>query len=129
MEQEGFGRRQTLDRADEDKVIPWAEGNGLWSVLSHLASDLVGADLVGFFVDNPYASDTAQSLAVRVGRQPFEVEPVLDALVEAGFLELVVLGSLRVYQVTEEPHRRQTLQQYTTWLREGFHWARLALDR
>lgn len=120
---------RVLDRADEDKVIPWAEGNGLWGALARLASDLIGADLVAFFVDNPYACDTADGLAVRIGRQPFEVEPVLDALVEAGFLDLALLGSLRVYGVTEEPHYRQTLQQYATWLREGYHWTRLALGR
>jgi hypothetical protein len=127
--QKSCEQQQALDRADEDKVIPWAEGNGLWTALSSLASDLIGADLVAFFVDNPYASDTAQGLAVRIGRQPVEVEPVLEALVRAGFLDLAVMGNLRVFLVTEESHRRQTLQQYATWLREGFHWARLALDR
>ncbi|MDD3828511.1 MAG: hypothetical protein PHY79_21320 [Anaerolineae bacterium] len=129
MEQKGFEQQQALDRADEDKVIPWAEGNGLWGALTRLASDLIGADLVAFFVDNPYANDTAQGLAVRVGRQPFEVGPVLDALVQDGFLDVVEMGGLRVYLLTEESHRRQTLQQYATWLREGFHWARLALER
>jgi hypothetical protein len=122
-------KEQVLDRADEDKVIPWAEGNGLWGALAQLASDLIGADLVAFFVDNPYACDTIEGLAVRVGRQPLEVQPVLDALAEAGFLDLVVLGSLEVYHVTEEPQQRQTLQQYATWLREGYHWTRLALGR
>lgn len=129
LEQKGFEQQQALDRADEDKVIPWAEGNGLWGALTRLASDLIGADLVAFFVDNPYANDTAQGLAVRVGRQPSEVGPVLDALVQDGFLDVVEMGGLRVYLLTEESHRRQTLQQYATWLREGFHWARLALER
>lgn len=129
LEQRCFEQQRTRDRADEDKVIPWAEGNGLWTSLNRLASHLIGADLVAFFVDNPYASDTPQGLAVRVGRQPFEVEPVLEALVEAGFLELAEMGGLRIYQLTEEPDRRQTLQQYAAWLREGYHWARLALHR
>ncbi len=129
MERRSFGEQQILDRADEDKVIPWAEGNGLWSALTRVASDLVGADLVGFFVDNPYTSDTSQGIAVRVGRQPSRVAPVLEALVEAEFLVVVEMGGLRVYQLTEQPILRQTLQQYATWLREGFHWARLALDR
>jgi len=129
LEQKGFEQQQALDRADEDKVIPWAEGNGLWGALTRVASDLIGADLVAFFVDNPYANDTAQGFAVRVGRQPSEVAPVLDALVQDGFLDVVEMGGLRVYLLTEESHRRQTLQQYATWLREGFHWARLALER
>ena len=129
MEHRSFEQQQILDRADEDKVIPWAEGSSLWTALARLASDLVGADLVAFFVDNPYASDTAQGLATRIGRQPHVVEPVLEAWVQAEFLDMVMVGALRVYQLTEEPNRRQTLQQYATWLREGFHWARLALDR
>ena len=37
--------------------------------------------------------------------------------------------SLRVYDLTAEPRRRQTLQQYVTWLQEGYHWARMALDQ
>lgn len=124
-----FDGGHALDLADEDKVIPWAEGNGLWSALTRLASDLVGADLVAFFADNPYASDTLPGLAVRVGRQPSEVEPVLEVLAQAGFLDTATMGDMRVYHLTADPDRRQTLQQYTVWLREGFHWVRMALDR
>jgi hypothetical protein len=121
--------RNVLDRNDEDKVIPWAEGNGLWGTLSSLVSNLVGVDIVTFFVQNPYACDSAEELAVRVGRRAHLIEPVLESLVEAGFLDAVDLGGLRVYQLTQDPQSRQTMQQYATWLREGYHWARMVMDR
>lgn len=120
--------RETSVRADDDKVIPWAEGNGLWGSLTKLISDLVTADLVTFLVRNPYTCDSAAGVAMAIGRDSIRVRPVLESLVRAGFLEAVDLGGLRVYQLTEEPHRRQTLQQYVTWLQEGYHWARLAMD-
>lgn len=113
----------------EDKVIPWAEGNGLWGKISDLVSDLVGVDLVTFFVHNPYTCDSAESLAVRIGRRVERIRPVLDGLAGAGLLHTMDLGDLRVYELTSDPHRRQTLQQYVAWLQEGYHWARLAMDR
>ncbi|MFN2225612.1 MAG: hypothetical protein ACK2UY_04885 [Anaerolineae bacterium] len=116
-------------RADEDKVIPWAEGNGLWGTLTMLITDLVAADLVTFLVRNPYTCDSTAGLAMAIGRVPVRIRPVLGSLVEAGFLQAIDLGDVCVYQLTDEPHRRQTLQQYVTWLQEGYHWARLAMER
>jgi hypothetical protein len=114
---------------DEETVIPWAEGNVLWDIISTLASDLVGVDLVTFYVQNPYACDTAEGVAVRIGRDFPEVARALEDLTAARLLEASDLGGLCVYTLTEDPHRRQTLQQYVAWLREGYHWARLAMDR
>ncbi|MEJ2208967.1 MAG: hypothetical protein P8129_08025 [Anaerolineae bacterium] len=116
-------------RADEDKVIPWAEGNGLWGTLTKLVSDLVAADLVTFLIRNPYTCDSVTGLALAIGRVPGRVQPVLESLAEAGFLQFVDLAEVRVYQLTDDAHRRQTLQQYVTWLQEGYHWTRLAMDR
>jgi hypothetical protein len=115
--------------ADEEKAIPWAEGNGLWGTITQLVSDLVGVDLITFFVQNPYAYDSVESLATRVGRQVAQVRPVLESLVDAGLLIATELGSIRVYELTNDPLRRQTLQQYVMWLREGYHWARMVMDR
>ena len=118
-----------MDLADEEKVIPWAEGNGLWSTVAALASDLVGVDLATFFVQNPYTCDTAESLAVRIGRDVDHVEPVLEAFANARFLAKVELEDIQVYQLTDDPKHRQTLQQYVSWLQEGYHWARMVFDR
>lgn len=115
--------------ADEEKVIPWAEGNGLWGTITGLVSDLVGVDIVTFFVQNPYVCDSVQSIAVRLGRQTTQIEPVLERLTSAGLLQAADLGSMRVYELTDNPDRRQTLQQYVMWLREGYHWARMVMDR
>lgn len=129
FETSGFKPQNRADRADEEKAIPWAEGGELWDTISRLVFDLPAVDLVTFLVQNPYTCDTADSLAVSIGRKATQLEPVLDALAEAGFLNVTEMGSLRVYDLTAEPRRRQTLQQYVTWLQEGYHWARMALDQ
>jgi hypothetical protein len=118
-----------IDQPDDEKVIPWSEGKGLWAILNRLVSDLNGVDVITFFVQNPYAFDSAEGLSVRIGRAPERIEPVLERLVEAGFLRTGDLDGMRIYQMTDDPHHRQTLQQYVTWLREGFHWARMVMDR
>jgi hypothetical protein len=120
--------REIIDLADEEKVIPWAEGNGLWRTLSNLASDLVGADIVTFFVQNPHAFDTAEGLAIHIGRRPAQIEPVLRDLAAVKFLKEIDLGGSVVYELTEDPHRRQTLQQYVAWLKEGYHWVRMVMN-
>jgi hypothetical protein len=121
--------QELADLADEEKAIPWAEGNGLWRQVSRLADDLVGVDLITLFVQNPYTCDSAKSLAVRISRPPEQVEPVLENLASTGLLKKTELGDLCVYGLTDDPRRRQTLQQYVSWLQEGFHWIRMALDR
>jgi len=115
-------------RADDERIIPWAEGNGGWIALSRLVSDLTAVDLVTFFVQNPFACDTAENLAIRIGRKTSQVQPSLDVLAGAGFMQVTDMGSLRVYEMTPDPQHRQTLQQYVTWLQEGYHWTRLAID-
>ena len=119
---------QAADRADEEKVIPWAEGNGLWRALSQMVNDLTGVDVVTFFVQNPFSCDTVEGLAMRIGRQPHQVEPVLERLTEMKLLIRSSAGSYRVYHMTEDVHRRQTAQQYVLWLSEGYHWTRMVLE-
>ncbi len=117
-----------LDHADDEKAIPWAEGNGLWHTVSHLISDLPGVDLVTFFVQNPYTCDSVESIALCIGYREEQVEPTLRALADAGLLKSTPLGDLRLYELTDDPHHRQILQQYVSWLQEGYHWARMAID-
>jgi len=114
--------------ADDEKVIPWAEGNGLWSALSSLVNNLAAVDIITFFVDNPYAYDSADGIGVRIGRPAYRVEPVLHELACTGVLEAMDLADVRVYLLPEDPHHRQTLQQYVSWLREGYHWARMVME-
>jgi hypothetical protein len=129
LEESGSGTQSREEWADEDKAIPWAEGNGLWNTVSQLVSDLPAVDLVTFLVQNPFACDTAGGLAVRTGRKVGQLEPILEALSEAGFVNATVMGSLRVYYLTADRRRQQILQQYVAWLQEGYHWTRMALDR
>lgn len=113
--------------ADEEKVIPWAEGNGLWHAIDEVVSGLAGIDVATFFVRNPYTCDSAESLAVRIGYRVSQIEPVLKGLAEKGLLNMVDLGDVCIYELTSDPHRRQTLQQYVSWLQEGYHWVRMAM--
>lgn len=129
FEKGGSKPQNREERADEEKTIPWAEGNGLWNTISQLVSELSAVDLVTFLVQNPYTCDTAEGLAVSIGRKAAQIEPVLEALAEAGFLNVTVMDRLRVYDLTADPRRQQTLQQYVAWLQEGYHWARIALDQ
>jgi hypothetical protein len=119
---------QNDDSADEEKIIPWAEGNGLWQALSQMVNDLTSCDVVTFFVQNPFTCDTADSLAMRIGRQSHQVEPVLERLVELRLLAKSSVGCYCVYEMTKDTHRRQTAQQYVLWLGEGYHWTRMVLD-
>jgi len=128
LEEEFMPEADKQGPADEERSIPWAEGDGVWNVIARLASDLSVVDLVTFFVQNPFACDTAESLAIRIGRKPAQIAPGLAALVEAGFIKRHNLGPFAVYELTTDPQHRQTLQQYVTWLREGYHWTRLAID-
>lgn len=116
-------------QADDERIIPWAEGSEAWNAIAGIVSDLYAVDLVTFLVQNPFACDTADNLAVYIGRKTTQVQPILDALADAGFVQVTEFGPLRVYELTSDPSRRQTLQQYVTWLREGYHWARLAIDQ
>ena len=113
--------------AGEETVIRWAEGNEVWQRIHQLAGTLSCLDLLTFFVRNPYTCDTAASLAVCIGYRPAQIQPILDQLVEAQLLKLSQVGSLHVYELTDDPHCRQVLQQYISWVQEGYHWARIAL--
>ena len=119
---------RAADSADEEKIIPWAEGNGLWRALSQMVNDLTGVDLVTFFVQNPFTCDTAEGLATRIGRRPEQVDPVLERLTEMKLLVRSSAGCYWVYEMTSDVHRRQTAQQYVLWLSEGYHWTRMVLD-
>jgi len=117
-----------MNLGDAEKVIPWAEGNGLWRSLSRLLNDLTCVDLVTFFVHNPHTCDTAEGLSMRIGRQRYQVEPALERLAGEQLLKTSRIGDLLVYEMTDDPHRRQTLQQYIVWLAEGYHWTRMVLN-
>jgi hypothetical protein len=110
-------------------IIPWAEGNGLWRRMTQLASSLSGVDILTFFAQNPHSCDSAEELAVRIGRQTTKVGPVLEQLKMAGFLEMVELDGVRIYRLADDPYHRQTLQQFVLWLQEGYHWARMGMEQ
>ena len=84
----------------EEKVIPWAEGNGLWHTINSLVSDLADVDVITLFVQNPYTCDTAESIAAKQDRlDPARIlceNP--GVAIEAG--EIIVLNFTRSAQAT-----------------------------
>jgi hypothetical protein len=121
--------QKPFEFGDRRAIIPWAEGNGLWRQMSQFASSLSGMDILTFFAQNPHSCDSAEELAVRIGRQTSKVRPVLEQLEVTGFLEMVELDGVRIYRLADDPHHRQTLQQYVLWLQEGYHWARMGREQ
>jgi hypothetical protein len=110
-------------------IIPWAEGNGLWMQMTELVSSLSGVDVITLFARNPHTCDSAEKVAVRIGRRPDKVKSILEALQSAGFLNVVELEGMLIYRLADDPHRRQTLQQYVIWLQEGYHWTRMGMEQ
>lgn len=131
MEKRGSGSKIafTADNppAGKETAISWAEGSDFWDRIHQLAGTLPCLDLLTFFVQNPYTCDTAAGLAVCIGYRPAQIQPILDQLVEAQLLKVSQVGTLHVYELTDDPRCRQVLQQYVSWVQEGYHWARIAL--
>ena len=120
--------QKPFDFDGRQAIIPWAEGNGLWKRITDVASSLSGVDLITFFARNPQSCDSAEELAVRIGRQVSKVRPILEEPDAAGFLAMIELDGMRIYRLVNDPYRRQTLEQYVIWLQEGYHWARIGMD-
>jgi hypothetical protein len=121
--------QKPFDFDGSQAIIPWAEGNGLWTQITELVSSLSGVDVITFFALNPHACDSAEQVAVRIGRRPDKVRGILEALQSAGFMEVVELDGMRIYRLANDPRRRQTLQQYVIWLQEGYHWVRMGMEQ
>lgn len=51
-----------------------------------------------FFQENPYTYETLEGLAVRIGRKPEELGPVLERLVENSILEVIGAGQQAIYR-------------------------------
>ena len=75
--------QKPFDFDGSQAIIPWAEGNGLWTQIAELTSSLSGVDVITFFARNPHTCDSAEELAVRIGRRPDKVRGILEALQSA----------------------------------------------
>lgn len=69
-------------------------------------------DLVRFFHDNPFAEDTAENIARYIGREPYEIEAELAALVDEGIIQVSAIGQTRIYRMVKDAETRETIHQF-----------------
>ena len=69
-------------------------------------------DLIRFFHENPYTTDTATNIARYAGRSPEKIRDDLSDLAESGVLEKSQLRDMTVYSLTADPEIRQLLERF-----------------
>lgn len=67
-----------------------------------------------FFQENPYTYETLDGLAIRIGRNPDDLRPVLEKLVEDSILEVIGSGYQAIYRY---------IQPVTMGIKEGITWS------
>lgn len=80
--------------------------------LRETINSFVKWDLIRFFHDNPYTTDTAQNIARYAGRTDQAIRNDLAELAESGVLVESELGDMTVYSLTEDPEMRQLLDDF-----------------
>ncbi len=69
-------------------------------------------DLIRFFHENPYTTDTAENIARYAGRTDEAIRKDLAELAESGVLEADKLGDMTVYSLTGDPEMRELLDEF-----------------
>lgn len=80
--------------------------------LRETINSFVKWDLIRFFHDNPYTTDTAQNIARYAGRTDQAIRNDLAELAESGVLVESELGDMTVYSLTEDPEMRELLDDF-----------------
>ena len=71
-------------------------------------------DLIRFFHENPYTTDTAQNIARYAGRSVDAIKNDLAELAGAGVLEENQLGDMTVYSLSSDPKIRELMEDFVT---------------
>jgi hypothetical protein len=69
-------------------------------------------DLVRFFHDNPYTTDTAENIARYAGRDIAMVERELADLAAEGVLQTSMIGGLSVYSLATDTRMRELINRF-----------------
>ncbi len=69
-------------------------------------------DLVRFFHNNPYTTDTAENIARYAGRSTETISEGLKELAEDGLLKANQLGDMMVYSLTPDDETKKLLKQF-----------------
>jgi hypothetical protein len=71
-------------------------------------------DLIRFFHENPYTTDTASNIARYTGRGVEVIRNDLAELAESAVLEESKLGDMTVYSLTRDSEMRELLDKFAT---------------
>lgn len=93
----------------------------LLAFVERYATGVVKWDIIAFFGENPYTSDTARSIAQRIGRSLDIVLPELFDLAMVGLLERIKIDGTMVFQLTREKALRQTTFNFVRHFRGHVH--------
>jgi hypothetical protein len=69
-------------------------------------------DLIRFFHDNPYTTDTAENIARYAGRSVDTIRQDLAELAQSGVLEETRLSEMTVYSLSRDPEIRELLEKF-----------------
>ncbi len=84
----------------------------LLEFLKTKVNSFVKWDLVRFFHDNPYTTDTADNIARYAGREIGMVERELADLAAEGVLQMNVIGGLGVYSLATDARMRELINRF-----------------
>jgi hypothetical protein len=84
----------------------------LLQFLKSYVTSFIKWDLMRFFHDNPYATDTAENIARFIGRDRETVADELAEMVESGVLQSHQVGDLIVYTLATDPHIRELMERF-----------------
>ncbi len=84
----------------------------LLEFLQNTVNSFVKWDLVRFFHDNPYTTDTAENIARYAGRNVDAISDELAELKQAGILKESKLGDMTVYSLVSDHEVRELLNKF-----------------
>jgi|MudIll2142460700_1097286.scaffolds.fasta_scaffold730592_2 hypothetical protein len=84
----------------------------LLEFLKTKVNSFVKWDLVRFFHDNPYTTDTAENIARYAGRDIAMVERELADLAAEGVLQTSMIGGLSVYSLATDARMRELINRF-----------------
>ncbi|MEZ4670528.1 MAG: hypothetical protein R3E39_21685 [Anaerolineae bacterium] len=86
--------------------------SNLQEFLREKVNSFVKWDLVRFFHDNPYAADTAESIARYVGREYASITDELGELVKAGVLHWQEVSGRKIYKLASDGQMRELISKF-----------------
>lgn len=84
----------------------------LLEFLKTKVNSFVKWDLVRFFHDNPFTTDTVENIARYAGRDAVTVQEDLVQLADDGVLQQATVGEMDVYSLATDEHMRELISRF-----------------